>query len=312
MLQQTVTTAVAPRFVRWLQRFPNVRVLARATEQQVLREWEGLGYYTRARNLHRAAQIIAREHGGRIPADYRQLLALPGIGSYTAAAIASIAFGQAHPVRDANVRRVMRRVLAATDGEGRDDKAISAFLQTAISRRRPGDFNEALMELGQTLCRPRKPDCEQCPLLANCGACQSGSLEEREHPKTRKLIRRQSVLLIVGCKGKILLEQKQSSLFKNLWGFPRIAFRDDVDAVTSAWARRHIGTPLVIIKHLTPVTHFYTRHAERLHPVLARVHSHRTATSELHWLMRDELERVPLPSVERRVWMNLSGRDKQG
>lgn len=312
MLQQTVTTAVAPRFVRWLQRFPNVRALARATEQQVLREWEGLGYYTRARNLHRAALIIAREHGGRIPADYRQLLALPGIGSYTAAAIASIAFGQVRPVLDANVRRVMRRVLAATNGEGRDDKAISAFLQTAISRRRPGDFNEALMELGQALCRPRKPDCKQCPLQPHCGGCQLGRLEERAPLKARKLIRRQSVLLIVGCKGKILLEQKQSSLLKNLWGFPRIALHDDVDAVIAAWARTHVGIPLEIVKHLTPVTHFYTRHAERLHPVLARVRSHRTATSELHWLLQGELEKVPLPSVERRVWMKLSGRDKPG
>ncbi len=312
MLQQTVTTAVAPRFVRWLQRFPNVRALAQASGQQVLREWEGLGYYARARNLHRAAQIIVREYRGNIPADYRQLLALPGIGNYTAAAIASIAFGHVHPVLDANVRRVMQRVLATAQGQDSDDEAIAAFLRSAISRRRPGDFNEALMELGQTVCRPRKPKCGNCPLQTNCDAYRLGSLEERSHLKTGQLIRRQSVLLIVCCKGKILLEQKQSGLFRNMWGFPRTALHDDADAAIAAWARKHVGTPLEIIEHLTPVTHFYTRHAEELYPVLARVSSHRKATTELRWLMRGELEEIPLPSVERRVWMKLSARDKRG
>lgn len=312
MLQQTVTTAVATRFVRWLLRFPNVKALAQASEQQVLREWEGLGYYARARNLHRAAQVIVREYRGRIPADFRQLLLLPGIGSYTAAAIASIAFGQLYPVLDANVRRVMQRVLATAEGQNSDDEAIGAFLRSAIARRRPGDFNEALMELGQMVCRPRKPSCGNCPLQTNCGAYRFGNLDERVRPKTGRLIRRQSVLLIVCCKGKILLEQKQSGLYRNMWGFPRAALHDAVDAAIAAWAKEHVDAPLEIIKHLKPVTHFYTRHAEELHPVLARVSSHRTATTELRWLMRGELEEIPLPSVERRVWMTLSARDKRG
>lgn len=312
MLQQTVTTAVAPRFVRWLQRFPNVRALARATEQEVLRAWEGLGYYSRARNLHRAARVIAEEYGGKIPADYQQLLALPGIGSYTAAAIASIAFGQLHPVLDANVRRVMRRVLATAGGKDRNDKVICALLQSAISRHKPGDFNEALMEMGQTVCRPRKPECGDCPLQPDCGAYRLGRLDERAQPKTREPIRRESVLLILSWKSKVLLERKQSGLFKNMWGFPRIAHHGSVEAATAAWVREHIHAPLEAIEQLTPVTHFYTRHVEELHPVLARVSSHRKATPELYWLTRDELEEVPLPSVERRVWEKLSARERRG
>ncbi len=172
MLQQTRVAAVIPYYRRFLARFPSVHSLARARLNSVLRHWAGLGYYSRARNLHRAAKQIVREHGGKFPRCLEQALALPGVGQYTAAAVLSIAYGQPLAVLDGNVARVLVR-LAAANGEIREPRLWRRLADAAsglLASEAPGDWNQAMMELGATVCTPRSPRCEECPVAHWCRA----------------------------------------------------------------------------------------------------------------------------------------------
>src|SRR6201984_884329 len=170
MLQQTRVAAVIPYYERFLDRFPDIRALAEAPEEEVLRLWSGLGYYSRARNLQRAARQIVAKHGGQFPRTLDEALALPGIGSYTAAAILSIAFGAKHAVLDGNVARVLAR-LDAIRGDLRESQRWRELQKTAdglLEPKYPGDWNQAIMELGATLCTPRSPQCLLCPVAQYC------------------------------------------------------------------------------------------------------------------------------------------------
>ncbi len=187
VLQQTTVAAGAPRFESLLARFPTVEALAAAGERELLAAWSGLGYYARARNLHRAARLVA-ERGGAVPRTVEELLALPGVGPYTAAAVASLAFGVPVPVVDGNVSRVLSRV-QAIPGDGRTGTSGAAVARAAeefLDRRRPGEHNEAMMELGALVCLPRSPLCPACPLRSGCRARALGSPEAFPAPRARK------------------------------------------------------------------------------------------------------------------------------
>jgi len=185
MLQQTRIEAVRGYYDRFLERFPTVEALAAAPLDAVLHAWAGLGYYSRARNLHRAAQMVAFERGGRFPDTADELAELPGVGRYTAGAIASIAFGRRAPVVDGNVARVLSR-LAGLAGDVRSpvvSRRLWALAAEWIDAERPGDFNQALMELGETICVPRSPDCARCPVRARCAAHRQGRVAELPTPR---------------------------------------------------------------------------------------------------------------------------------
>ena len=177
MLQQTTVAAVAPRYERLLALWPDVRALADAGEEAVLREWAGLGYYSRARNLYACARTVVEEHGGSFPRTATELRALPGIGDYTAAAIAAIAFGEAVPVIDGNVERVVARLTALERPPARAKTEIREWVARAVLKERPGDFAQATMDLGATVCTPRSPACVVCPLVSLCAAARSGEPE---------------------------------------------------------------------------------------------------------------------------------------
>ena len=182
MLQQTRVRTVIPYFERWMERFPTLDALARADREDVLRAWAGLGYYARARSLHRAARIVRDQYGGTLPDTAPALRELPGIGDYTAGAIASIAFGRREPAVDANARRVLARLLdlpSPTDGEIRGRAAA------LVPARRPGAFNQALMDLGATLCAPRAPACPACPLGRLCRSHARGTQYRRPGGRTK-------------------------------------------------------------------------------------------------------------------------------
>lgn len=188
MLQQTTVAAVIPYYGRFLARFPTVRALAAAKETEVLRLWAGLGYYSRARNLHAAARAVARERGGRFPDTAEGLRSLPGVGRYTAGAVASIAFGRPEPLVDGNVNRVFARLFAR-----RGDPKAPAFAAWAwetaarlVDPARPGDWNQALMELGATVCHPLGPECSRCPLARSCAAKSRGLQDALPTPAARK------------------------------------------------------------------------------------------------------------------------------
>ena len=231
MLQQTRIAAVLPYYERFLERFPNVRELARARESEVLKYWAGLGYYSRARNLHRAAKQIVREHAAQFPSDVDSALALPGIGRYTAAAILSIAFDAPLAALDGNVARVLARLFAVR-GDLRAPKTwrkLAAAAQTLLPSRASGDWNQAMMELGEMICTPRSPNCAACPIARHCKARALGIAEklpaarQKRAPATVHI----AAAVLVDSRGHTLLTKipgaHDSALFSRLWQFPAVA-----------------------------------------------------------------------------------------
>jgi A/G-specific adenine glycosylase len=247
MLQQTRVAAVIPYYERFLERFPDVRALAEAPQEEVLRLWSGLGYYSRARNVQKAAQQIVALHGGEFPREAEAALALSGIGSYTAAAILSIAFDKKHAVLDGNVARVLAR-LGAIRGDQRESRrwqGLQSKAQELLDPKSPGDWNQAMMELGAMICAPRAPQCLLCPVAKFCRARKSGDPES--FPERRK--KRESIQIILAAavlitpRGETLLlppprkkvENKPAAddvatLVSRMWHFPTVAIRADARA----------------------------------------------------------------------------------
>jgi A/G-specific adenine glycosylase len=226
MLQQTQVDRVIGYWERFLSRFPTVEVLARATLPEVLSLWKGLGYYSRARNLHRAAQAIVEQFGGQLPGSVEALRSLPGFGPYTAGAVASIAFGLAAPLVDGNVARVLARLLEidGAPGERVREQALWAAAGALVEGPRPGDFNQALMELGATICVPANALCLLCPVRAACGALAHGRVDELPPPK--KAGPRKSLAFAVAvCRRKktvLLARRREGGLFGGLWELPSV------------------------------------------------------------------------------------------
>jgi A/G-specific adenine glycosylase len=211
MLQQTTVAAVAPYFERFLQRWPNVEALAAAPLDQVLQHWAGLGYYARARNLHKCAMAVARDHGGLFPDSEAGLLQLPGIGAYTAAAIAAIAFERSTNVVDGNVERVMARLHAQATPLPQVKPVLKRLAAQHVPKRRAGDYAQALMDLGATICTPRQPRCVLCPLLQQCRARALGIQDElpRRSPKAEKPTRYGMAFVLQRSDGAILLRRRE-------------------------------------------------------------------------------------------------------
>jgi A/G-specific adenine glycosylase len=223
MLQQTTVEAVRRRYDAFLARFPSPHSLARAREDSVLAAWSGLGYYARARNLRRAAREILRRHGGALPRDPRALRALPGFGEYTAAAVASLAFGVAAPAADANVTRVISRLfaIAGVAETPRHRGRVLEEVERLLARGRPGDVTAALMDLGQLVCTSRRPACARCPIASACAARRLGDPEAfpRKRPKPAAL-RVAVAAAFVERDGRALLVRRRGSLLAGMWEFP--------------------------------------------------------------------------------------------
>ena len=223
MLQQTRVAAVIPYFRRFMEAFPTVEALARADEQQLLKLWEGLGYYSRARNLQKAAQLIAQR--GSFPETYDEVIALPGIGDYTAGAILSIAFSQPVPAVDGNVLRVMSRITASEENilDDKTRKAFRSLMEQLIPVNRPGAFNQALMDLGATVCLPGgEPLCDACPLHAFCAACAQGRQQELpvRISKTKRRTEEKTAFLLLRDGDVALRQRPDRGLLANLWEYP--------------------------------------------------------------------------------------------
>lgn len=221
MLQQTQVKTVLPYFERFMAALPNVEALAKVNEEELLKLWEGLGYYSRARNLQKAARTVVEQHNGSLPASYEQLLKLPGIGEYSAGAIASIAFNIPVPVVDGNVLRVLARLLASREdiAQAKVRKAFREVMTQILPHHRPGDFNQAMMELGATVCQPNTPSCTDCPVKMGCAANILNSVGQFpfKTPKTPRRVEKRTVLLIFA-EGKLLLRQRpKKGLLAGLW-----------------------------------------------------------------------------------------------
>lgn len=225
MLQQTTVTAVIPYYERFFEKFPDVRALAEASQEHVLSLWEGLGYYSRARNLHKAARVVVAEHDGVFPDAIELLQSLPGIGRYTAGAIASFAMGQTAPIVEANTLRLYARLLGMT-GDPRSSagqKQLWSFAEAILPKKNAGEINQALMDLGSQVCTPTEPDCPHCPLLSFCRAAERGQQNEIPLPKQKTKITELQDLCVAMLDGdKVLLRQRQpDERWAGLWDFPR-------------------------------------------------------------------------------------------
>lgn len=264
MLQQTRIEAVLPYFERFMQAFPTVEALAAAGEDRLMKLWEGLGYYSRARNLQKAARVVCATYGGQLPASYDALLALPGIGPYTAGAVASIAFGIPVPAVDGNVLRVTARLLGC-DGDVLQP-AVKAMLTQAVAQQlppdRPGLFNQALMELGETVCLPNTmPACDACPLAADCAARRTGRQRElpvRGTKKARRVERRTVLVLIAGTGEKQVLLHKRPprGLLAGMWELPNAeGWLTDAEAAALAAG---LGARVASVREMGPGKHVFS------------------------------------------------------
>ena len=225
MLQQTQIETVIPHYQRFLAAFPSIAALAEAPLDDVLKQWEGLGYYSRARNLKRAARLIMDQHNGELPRQPSQLRALPGIGPYTAGAIASIAYGQAAPIVDGNITRLFTRLLDmdADISSGVTQKRLWSIAADWLPAHGAGEYNQALMELGQKVCKPRRPLCGSCPLQPHCRAYAAGTVAERPYKKRRAPLPHYDVAagMIRDAAGRLLIAQRHlDGLLGGLWEFP--------------------------------------------------------------------------------------------
>lgn len=278
MLQQTQVAVVVPYWERFLARFPTLEALARAELPDVLAQWKGLGYYSRARNLHRAAQQVLAEHGGRLPASHAALLALPGFGRYTAGAVASIAFGLPAPLVDGNVARVFARLfeVEGPPGERAREARLWELAAALVEGERPGDLNQALMELGATVCRPESPTCLLCPVRRHCRALRSGRVGELPPPKERRAPVPLTLALAVWRRdGRVLLGRRaDKGLFGGLWELPSAPLPEggprDAEAAAPPLSQA-LGTPLSLGPLLGEVQRTLTHRALtlRLHAVTA-------------------------------------------
>ncbi len=228
MLQQTRVETVIPYFDRFMKQYPTVDALAAAQEEDVLKYWEGLGYYSRVRNLHAAVREVAAKYGGEIPRTYEEMRALPGVGPYTVGAVLSIAYGLPIPAVDGNVLRVIARlfVLEEDIAHARTRSKVEIIVSELIPSEFAGDFNQALMELGATVCIPRTPKCTECPLAVGCAAYSSGRQSELPYKKSKKppRIEERVVFLVRNAKGDVLIRKRpDKGLLSGLWELPHFS-----------------------------------------------------------------------------------------
>ncbi len=310
MLQQTRVPVVVPYYQRFLQAYPTVKKLARA--KSVLRLWAGLGYYQRARNLHRAAKEIVRKHGGRFPRLLEDALALPGIGPYTARAILSIAYGQPVAVVDGNVARVLVRLFCLTDADADNRPALQPLADRLVSRRRPGDFNQALMELGSTICLPKLPRCTLCPLEGLCAARQAGMAKKfPRRPKKRPRPRLALKVFVIEQKGKVLLVREASGYFSGLWHFPYTTGKNKKDIRANGnEIETGAGRRVATVEHTTTMRDLVLRVYQS--PVRAR---DRRAVSESNyptrWVRLSQVQRLGVGAATRKVAALLQERGRK-
>jgi A/G-specific adenine glycosylase len=308
MLQQTRIAAVIPYYEKFLGRFPDVRVLAQASERDVLRQWAGLGYYSRATNLRRAAKEIVELHGGEFPREYDSALELPGIGSYTAAAVLSIAYGAPHAVLDGNVARVLAR-LGAIRGELRAPgrwKQLAATSQELLAVDSAGDWNQAMMELGETVCTPKSPNCKACPVSGSCASFKRGLVDEIPALRKKRAPVRQRIeaAVLLDARGRTLLVRDPGAhddvLFSRMWQFPAVQTARNGGAELTKHMREKYGFVLPALTELALAKHSVTFRNITLAPFLARV-SRLPKVARSRAVPLSKLNRVAVSSATRKI-----------
>ena len=314
MLQQTQVVTVIDYFQRFVKRLPNVCALAAADESEVLRLWEGLGYYRRARYLHQAARVIVDQHGGDIPVDAKLLHSLPGVGRYTANAILSIGRNARLPILEANTIRLLSRLMAfrGDPASQTGQNYLWNVAEEILPRVRVGAFNQSLMELGSQVCTPREPRCEVCPVAALCGTFRLGMQDQIPSPKRKVPYESVVQAAMVICRGRrFLLRQCESEeRWAGMWDFPRFDLSTKRDGAKRTHeliekTRDLVGVSIVPLRRITSLKHGVTRFRITLHCHEAEFASGRV-DPPARWVSRREMETLPLSVTGRRIAKLLS------
>ena len=297
MLQQTQVTTVIPYFERFMARFPDVATLAKATEDEVLHLWSGLGYYARGRNLHKAARLIHQQYNGQFPEDFETLLALPGIGRSTAAAILAQALGQRHVIMDGNVKRVLSRFYAIEGWSGKKavENQLWALSESVTPETHVTDYTQAIMDFGATLCKRGKPDCLNCPLNKHCLAYKQDTVANFPTPKPRKTLPvKQTRMLILQNNHNhiLLLKRPPSGIWGGLWSLPECDENTDI----THFCQQHLGLDINLGQPGNPLRHKFSHFHLDIQPINA------------HAKIRENAVMV----ADERVWYNTQQPDIRG
>ncbi|MDO9052498.1 MAG: A/G-specific adenine glycosylase [Gallionella sp.] len=303
MLQQTQVATVIPYYQRFIASFPTIAALAAASEEQVLAHWSGLGYYARGRNLHRAAQIVEKLHGGEFPCQFDQLLVLPGIGRSTAAAICALAFQQRHAILDGNVKRVLARYCGISGSPA--GKSVEQLLwqhaEALLPERDVAAYTQAMMDMGATLCTRSRPQCVSCPVQHGCVAHQTGRVAELPTPRLRKVVPERHATFLLAMHGrKILLERRDSTgIWGGLWCMPQL---EEGDGTLADYAQRS-GWQIDEQVALPVFTHVFTHFKLHITPLLLNLAGKplKLQQSGSQWLDVDEALRAAIPAPVRRL-----------
>ncbi|MDO8351710.1 MAG: A/G-specific adenine glycosylase [Gallionella sp.] len=307
MLQQTQVATVIPYYQRFIVSFPTIAALAVASEEQVLAHWSGLGYYARGRNLHRAAQIVAAEHGGKFPSQFEQVLALPGIGRSTAAAICALAFQQRRAILDGNVRRVLARYCGISGSPA--SKSVEQLLwqqaEALLPERDVAAYTQALMDMGATLCTRSRPRCDSCPVQRGCVAHQTGRVADLPTPRQRKVVPERHATFLLAMHGRqIWLERRDpTGIWGGLWCMPQL---EEGDGTLAEYAQRR-GWQIDGQAALPIFTHVFTHFKLHITPLLLNL-AEKPLTAQQSgskWLDVDEALGAAIPAPVRKLLANI-------
>ncbi|KAA3642947.1 MAG: A/G-specific adenine glycosylase [Chloroflexi bacterium] len=310
MLQQTRVETVVPYFERWMMRFTTIGKLAAASQQDVLNLWEGLGYYSRARNLHKAAQVVVDEHQGALPADLSALQKLPGVGRYTAGAIASLGFGLDAPVVDGNIKRVLARIFNVEEAVDTTvgEKRIWALAEEYLPGGEAKDYNQALMELGATICTPRNPKCETCPVNTICEANKLDLQGERPVTKPKAEVPHYTVAAaVIQKRGRVLLAQRPADgLLGGMWEYPGGKQEDgeSLPVCLRREIREELGVKIKVGEELGLYRHAYSHFRVTLHAFLCELKVGKPKAIEaqaIKWVWLKDLGDYPMGKLDRMI-----------
>lgn len=312
MLQQTQVATVIPYYRRFIDRFPDIKHLAVAPLESVLKLWSGLGYYSRARNLHRAAQTIMHEHGGRFPTTYERVVALPGIGRSTGAAICAFAYGERRAILDGNVKRVLTRHFAIEGYPGNRDVEARLWrrAEALLPSAEIGTYTQALMDLGAAVCTRHNPQCTSCPVVVGCLARVRGLVNLLPTPRPRKALpQRKSVMLVLAHEGQILFERRpESGIWGGLWCLPETS-GEELKSLCLARYGAHVADECT----LAHVKHGFTHFSLTIDPRLMRVTEVQPRAMEANqiWMPLEEAISAAIPAPVRRILRGLQEREAQ-
>lgn len=307
MLQQTQVETVIPYYNRWMREFNNIKKLAGAPIDKVLTLWEGMGYYSRARDLLHTAREIVKNHNGKVPQNYEALMQLPGIGEYTAGAVASIAYNKCVPAVDANVQRVLSRLYCLTPSALKN-KTCRELALDLMENAPASDFNQALMELGSLICLPGNPLCQICPVSLFCKAYSKSTQAQYSGRRISRKIEEIKVTLgVIVCNGKIFIQKRPSrGLFAGLWEFPggKIGPNESPEEALFRELNEELGAKIKILHHEKTIRHNYTRFKVELHPFICKAQG-RFSVKERQtgslWISKEEIHNYAFPAANRKI-----------